>query len=79
VFRLSAPAFSPGVAYTAADGGPSVGTLDLSTGIITPIVTGLSNPGGMMFVSTVKSHGSHEHDGVAKPAAIAIRDGPLEL
>lgn len=62
VFKLSAPAFSPGVAYTAADGGPFVGTLDLSTGIVTPIVTGLKNPGGMMFVSTAKSDGSHEPD-----------------
>lgn len=62
VYKLSAPAFSPGVAYTAADGGPFVGTLDLSTGIITPIVTGLSNPGGMMFVSTAKSDASHRQD-----------------
>ena len=62
VFKISTPAFSPGVAYTAADGGPFVGTLDLSTGIITPIVTGLSNPGGMMFVSTAKSDASGEHD-----------------
>ena len=62
VYKLTAPAFSPGVAYTAADGGPFVGTLDLSTGIITPIVTGLSNPGGMMFISSAKSDGSGEHD-----------------
>lgn len=57
VFKLSSPAFAPGVAYTAADGGPFVGTLNFSTGVITPIVTGLSNPGGMMFVDTSKHDG----------------------
>ena len=62
VYKISAPAFSPGVAYTAADGGPFVGTLDLSTGIITPIVTHLANPGGMMFVSTAKSEESQKSD-----------------
>jgi hypothetical protein len=32
------------------------GTIDLTTGIITPIVTGLVGPGGLMFVDTSK-HG----------------------
>jgi len=54
VFTLGKKAFSPGTAYTAADGGPFVATLDLTTGVITPIVTGLSNPGGMVFVDTSK-------------------------
>jgi hypothetical protein len=52
VYKLTTSAFAPGSIYTAADGGPFVGTLDLTTGIITPIVTGLGNPGGMVFVST---------------------------
>jgi hypothetical protein len=52
VFALNKKAFAPGAAYTAADGGPFVGTVDLTTGIITPIVTGVSNPGGMVFVDT---------------------------
>jgi len=50
VFKLSRPGFVPGSAYTAADGGPFVGTLDTTTGVITPIVTGLQNPGGLVFV-----------------------------
>lgn len=54
VYKLTAPAFAPGTAYTAADGGPFVGTLNLSTGLITPIVTGLANPGGLVFVDTSK-------------------------
>ena len=38
------------------DTGPFVGTIDLTTGIVTPIVTGLMGPGGLMFVDTSK-HG----------------------
>jgi len=52
VFALKKKAFAPGAAYTAADGGPFVGTIDLTTGFITPIVTGLKNPGGLVFVDT---------------------------
>jgi hypothetical protein len=55
VFKLSKDAFAPGVAYTAADGASMVGTLDLSTGFISPIVTGLSAPGGLLFVDTSKN------------------------
>jgi hypothetical protein len=62
VFTLTRRAFVPGTAYTAADGGPFVGTLDLFTGIVTPIVTGLMDPGGMMFVDTSK-HGAEDFGG----------------
>ena len=58
VFSLNKNAFVPGAAYTAADGGPFVGTIDMTTGIITPIVTGLGNPGGLVFVNTSK----HDRD-----------------
>ena len=50
----------PGTAFTAADGGPFVGTVDFTTGVITPIVTGLSNPGGMMYVDTSR-HDRDDH------------------
>jgi hypothetical protein len=56
VYKLSKKAFAPGAAYTAADGGPFVGTVDLTTGVVTPVVTGLMNPGGLVFVDTSK-HG----------------------
>jgi hypothetical protein len=59
VYKISKKAFAPGSAYTAADGGPFVGTLDFTTGRITPVVTGLSNPGGMVFVDT----SDHDRDG----------------
>lgn len=52
VFALKKNAFVPGTAYTAADGGPFVGTIDLTSGVITPIVTGISGPGGLVFVDT---------------------------
>src|SRR5579863_6680826 len=71
VYLLQKNAFSPGSAYTAADGGPFVGSLDLTTGVITPIVTGLSNPGGMMFVDTSK----HDVDSDQGRGGIGGHDG----
>jgi hypothetical protein len=66
VYKLSKNAFVPGTAYTAADGGPFVGTVDMTTGVITPIVTGLGNPGGMVYVDTSKhdrdDHRNEDHD-----------------
>jgi hypothetical protein len=52
VYKLTRAVFSPGAAYTSADGGPFVGALDMTSGIITPVVTGLSGPGGLVFVNT---------------------------
>jgi hypothetical protein len=72
VYLLQKNAFSPGSAYTAADGGPFVGTLNLTTGVITPIVTGLSNPGGMMFVDTSQ----HDIDSDSGPGGLGGPDGP---
>ncbi len=60
VFLLKRHAFVPGTAYTAADGGPFVGTIDLTTGVITPIVTHLGSPGGLVFVDTTKR--DHEQE-----------------
>jgi len=63
VFMLKKDAFAPGTAYTAADGGPFVGTIDLTTGVITPIVTGLNGPGGLVFVDTTKHPGDWHDEG----------------
>lgn len=63
VYKLSKNGFAPGAAYTAADGGPFVGTLDLTSGVVTPVVTGLSGPGGLVFVDTSdqgRDHGSNQ-------------------
>jgi hypothetical protein len=63
VYKLTTNAFAPGQAYTAADGGGAVGTLDFSSGLITPVVTGLSNggPGGLVFVDTSKKGHDSDH------------------
>jgi hypothetical protein len=66
VYMLQKVAFSPGTAFTAADGGPFVGTVDLTTGVVTPIVTGLSNPGGMMFVDTSQQGGNSKNQGTCQ-------------
>ena len=70
VFALKKKAFAPGAAYTAADGGPFVGTIDLTTGFITPIVTGLKNPGGLVFIDTSK----HDRDGSRDEDGDSCRD-----
>ncbi len=70
VYALKKKAFAPGAAYTAADGGPFVGTIDLTTGFITPIVTGLKNPGGLVFVDTSK----HDRDDSREEDRDSCRD-----
>jgi hypothetical protein len=56
IYWISAPYFAPGAAYTAAQNSAGttgfVGQINLTTGRLTPIVTGLGNPGGMAFIST---------------------------
>jgi hypothetical protein len=63
VFALKKKAFVPGTAYTAANGGPFVGTIDLTAGVITPIVKGLSGPGGLVFVDTTPREEDWREDG----------------
>ena len=62
VFKLTRTGFVPGSAYTAADGGPFVGTVDITSGIVTPVVTGIKNPGGMVYVDTSKRDGDSRND-----------------
>jgi hypothetical protein len=42
--------FEPGQAYSASDTYGIVGTLDLSTGLVTPVVAGLGSARGLAFV-----------------------------
>jgi hypothetical protein len=62
VFKLSKEVFAPNAIYTAANSGPFVGTLDMNTGVVTPVVTGLSAPGGMVFVDTSPSAGEQDQN-----------------
>jgi hypothetical protein len=70
VFSLKRNAFAPGEAYTAADGASFVGTVDLTTGLITQVVTGLMSPGGLVFVDTSK----HDSDDFSKQEGDSCRD-----
>jgi hypothetical protein len=63
VYKVTANAFAPGAAYTAADGASFVGTINLTSGLITPVVTGLGNPGGLVFVDTTKHDKDSDHEG----------------
>jgi hypothetical protein len=62
VFKVSKEVFAPNAVFTAANSGPFVGTLDMNTGVVTPIVTGLGNPGGMVFVDTSPSAGEQDQN-----------------
>jgi hypothetical protein len=54
VYKITAPYFFIGAAYTAFQDDTGtfgfVGRTDFSTGVSTPIITGLGNPGGMAFI-----------------------------
>jgi hypothetical protein len=48
IYAISKDIFSPGAAYTATP--TSVGRLNLDTGVITDVVTGMVSPHGMAFL-----------------------------
>ena len=49
VYSITRNTFAPSDAYSATPN--SVGRLDFDTGVITPVVTGLSSPHGMVFIN----------------------------
>jgi hypothetical protein len=49
VYAVTAPLFAPAAAYTATP--DSLGRVDLDTGIVTPVVTGMVSPHGMAFIA----------------------------
>lgn len=49
IYAVSKDIFSPGAAYSATP--TSVGSLDMDTGVITNVVTGMVSPHGMAFVA----------------------------
>jgi hypothetical protein len=48
VYAITAPLFAPDAAYTATPN--SVGRVDVDTGIVTPVATGMVSPHGMAFI-----------------------------
>lgn len=67
IYAIRKEAFAPGEAYSAAVGAPNsagvsegfVGKLDLDSGSLTPVVSGLESPHGMFFIPT---DDDHDHD-----------------
>lgn len=55
VYAIQSDSFVPGGAYSASDSSNFVGMLDVNTGILTPIVSGLNNPHGEAFVPLINS------------------------
>lgn len=49
IYELTKPYFPANEVYTAADAVGDVGLLDMNTGNITPVVTGLLHPNGLAF------------------------------
>ncbi|HLW69709.1 MAG TPA: hypothetical protein VKS22_03710 [Candidatus Binataceae bacterium] len=49
IYTLTKPYFPPSEVYTVADAVGDIGLLDMNTGIITPVVTGLVHPNGIAF------------------------------
>jgi hypothetical protein len=53
VYAVKSDAFQPGGAYSASDSDGILGKVDLSTGLVSPIVTGMKSPHGALFVSAL--------------------------
>jgi hypothetical protein len=53
IYAVTSNAFQPGGAYSASDSDGILGKVDLSTGLVTPIVTGMKTPHGALFVPAV--------------------------
>ncbi|HEY0789864.1 MAG TPA: hypothetical protein VGD78_02260 [Chthoniobacterales bacterium] len=50
VYAVHSNAFQPGGAYSASDSDGILGKVDLSTGFVNPIVTGMRSPHGALFI-----------------------------
>lgn len=50
VYAVKSNAFQPGGAYSASDSDGILGKVDLSTGMVTPIVSGMKSPHGALFI-----------------------------
>jgi hypothetical protein len=64
VYRIDSPTFGfePGTAYSASDTAGFVGTLNLDTGAITTIVTGLNSGRGVFFVVPNADNDHHREE-----------------
>jgi hypothetical protein len=53
VYAVRSDAFQPGGAYSASDSDGILGKVDLTSGFVSPIVTGMMSPHGALFVSAL--------------------------
>lgn len=60
VYAVKSNAFQPGGAYSASDSDGILGKVDLSTGLVVPIVTGMKTPHGALFIPAIPD----DHDDV---------------
>lgn len=79
VYALHRRAFTPGAAYSAAQGTSGsqtvgfVGRLDPEFGLLTPVVTGLGNPGGLAFVQTGRESEDEDGRGACDAGSASVR------
>jgi hypothetical protein len=52
IYTLTKPYFPANEVYTAANKAGDIGLVDLNTGVVTPVVTGLKGPHGLAFLPT---------------------------
>ena len=62
VYAVRSNAFQPGGAYSASDSDGILGKTDLSTGLVTPIVTGMTSPHGALFISATGNDSDNGKD-----------------
>ena len=53
VYAVKSNAYQPGGAYSASDSDGILGKVDLSTGLVTPIVSGMQSPHGALFFPAI--------------------------
>ncbi len=64
VYAVKSDAFQPGGAYSASDSDGILGKVDLSTGLVSPIVTGMKSPHGALFVSALSEVSIFQSGGI---------------
>lgn len=61
VYAVKSDAFQPGGAYAASDSDGILGKVDLSSGLVAPIVTGMKSPHGALFIPATPDHDDDNH------------------
>jgi hypothetical protein len=65
VYVIKSDAYQPGGAYSASDSDGILGKVDLSTGLVTPIVTGMQSPHGALFIPAIPDVSIYRDDNLS--------------